>query len=307
MENNNQEKFNESIYNEEINIKEIINVLKEYFPVQLTIIGVFVICSVLYSLIVSEKWTSSAIVVPVSSSSNIGQISSAQGGLSALAGININSKAPDTSLIVSSLKSRMFFETLIGFEGVLDNIMSFDSYDHETKKSSFSRKAGLKRSDLVDNTNLSFQKAHTRYLSMLAASSPPRSGMIYIDVSHGSPVFAKDFLELIIREFNSSARYKDVKESEEALEYLYQQLSIVQESAVQVSISQLIESELKKLTFANVRTNYAIDPIDVPYVPELRSFPKRKQMVLTATFIGFILSTIGVLGFFYFRKAVQKT
>ena len=307
MESNNQVNLNDSIQNEEIDIREIFSVLKKYFPAQLIIFSIFIFSSITYSLIVPEKWTSSAVVVPVSSSSGIGQIQSAQGGLSALAGININSKTPDASLIVSSLKSRLFFETLIGFDGVLDNIMIFESYDRETKQSTFKQKTGIRRSDLINNSDLSFHKAHTKYLSMLSATSPPRSGMIYLDVSHGSPIFAKDFLKLIIQEFNSSARQKDVKESEEALDYLYKQLRVVKESAVQLSISQLIESELKKLTFANVRTNYSIDPIDVPYVPELRSYPKRKQMVLTSAFIGFILSTIGILGFYYFRKAIQKT
>jgi hypothetical protein len=130
--------------------------------------------------------------------------------------------------------------------------------------------------------------------------------MIFISVSHGSPIFAKDFLELIIAEFNSSERKKDIRESEQALDYLYKQLAIVNDSAVQISISQLIESELKKLTFANVRVNYSIDPIDTPYIPELRSYPQRKRMVLTFTFIGFILSTIGVLSFYYFRKVLNK-
>lgn len=306
MENNNQENNNDSISNEEINVKEILSALRKYFPIQLSIIFIFAIFSIVYSLIVSEKWTSSAIVVPVSSSSGIGQISSAQGGLSALAGMNFSSKAPDTSLIVSSLKSRLFFESLIGFEGVLDNIMAFESFDNKTKKSTFSKKIGIKKDDLLNNTDLSFLKAHNNYLSMLSVTSPPRSGMIFISVSHGSPIFAKDFLDLIIAEFNTSERKKDIRESEQALDYLYKQLAVVKDSAVQISISQLIESELKKLTFANVRVNYSIDPIDTPYIPELRSYPQRKQMVLTFTFIGFILSTIGVLSFYYFRKVLNK-
>jgi LPS O-antigen subunit length determinant protein (WzzB/FepE family) len=305
MENNNQENSNDLNNFEEINIREILSVLKRYLPAQLIIISIFALSSIGYSLIVSEKWTSSAIVVPVSSSSGIGQISSAQGGLAALTGVNFSSKAPDASLIISSLKSRMFFESLIGYEGVLDHIMAFESFDHDKKSSSF-KKIGIERKDLIDNTPLSFQKAHMKYLSMLSATSPPRSGMIYMEVSHGSPIFARDFLELIIKEFNSAERKKDIQESEEALDYLYNQLGVVKDSAVQLSISQLIESELKKLTFANVRINYAIDPLDVPYVPELRSFPKRKQIVLTFTFIGFIISIIGVLGFYYFRKALNK-
>jgi LPS O-antigen subunit length determinant protein (WzzB/FepE family) len=306
MENNYQENRGDPNDYEEINIREILLVFKKYFPAQLIIVSIFVIASILYSLFVSEKWTSSAIVVPASSSSGIGQISSAQGGLSALAGINLNTKAPDTSVIVSSLKSRMFFESLISFDGVLDNIMAFESYDRNTKKSLF-KKTGIKRKDLKVNTALSFQKAHMKYLSIISITSPPRSGMIYMDVSHGSPTFARDFLNLIIKEFNASERKKDINESEEALDYLYNQLAIVKESAVQLSISQLIESELKKLTFANVRLNYAIDPIDLPYIPELRSYPKRKQIVLTFTFVGFILSIIGILGFYYSRKVFKKT
>ena len=129
--------------------------------------------------------------------------------------------------------------------------------------------------------------------------------MIYLNISHGSPIFAKEFLDIIIGEYNSVSRQKDIEQSQDALEYLYNQLDTVRDSSVQLSISQLIESELKKLTFANVRKNYAIDAIDKPFIPDLRSSPQRTRIVLIGALTGFLISIIGILGYYFFRKVIK--
>ena len=130
-------------------------------------------------------------------------------------------------------------------------------------------------------------------------------------MEHGSPVFARDFLKLVIREINEISRQRDLNQSSEALNYLYNQLDSVLQSDVQVAISQLIESQLKKQMLANVSTSYALRIIDSPYEAELRESPKRKNILIIGTLIGLLMSIFYVLTHHYivkyFRSDLQRS
>jgi LPS O-antigen subunit length determinant protein (WzzB/FepE family) len=137
---------------------------------------------------------------------------------------------------------------------------------------------------------------------MLSIEVDKLEGYVTMAIKHGSPVFAKDFLELIIQEVNNLSRTRDLNESKEALVYLYDQLDSVQQSDVQLAVTQLIETQLKKQMMANVKRNYILQPIDSPFIPELRSSPQRTKIVISWTLLGLILSIMFVIGRHYISK-----
>ena len=95
-------------------------------------------------------------------------------------------------------------------------------------------------------------------------------------------------------------------EAEASLEYLYDQLNEVTQSEVRLSVSQLIESQLRTKMIANIRDDYAIYPLDSPHLPEQRFSPQRTKIVLGGIILGLILSIIGVLGRHYLIKSLKK-
>ena len=54
-----------------------------------------------------------------------------------------------------------------------------------------------------------------------------------------------------------------------------------------------ISQQLRKLTLVSVKTHYLLEPIDAPFVPESKVSPKRAQICILITFLGFILSVVG--------------
>jgi LPS O-antigen subunit length determinant protein (WzzB/FepE family) len=76
----------------------------------------------------------------------------------------------------------------------------------------------------------------------------------------------------------------------------------VQQSDVQLAVTQLIETQLKKQMMANVKRNYILQPIDSPFIPELRSSPQRTKIVISWTLLGLILSIMFVIGRHYISK-----
>lgn len=287
-------------YPDEINLKEIAQAL---FQSKLTIIlfvVFFAIGSITYSLMSSEKWTSSALLLPVSAPSGGGSAS----GIASLAGVKLSKgSAGPSSKASATIRSRDFLKHLLSFQGVLKNIMAFKAYDPETKTSIFSDKmldpeTGNWNPDKKPTPN----QIYLAYQSMLEIKVDKLEGFVTISIRHGSPIFAKEFLELIITEINNLSRQRDLDESEESLVYLYNQLDSVQQSDVQLAVSQLIESQLKKQMMANVKSNYILQPIDSPFIPELRTSPQRTKIVISWTLIGFILSIIFIIFRHYSSK-----
>ena len=95
-------------------------------------------------------------------------------------------------------------------------------------------------------------------------------------------------------------------ESEDSLEYLYSELAKTKQIEIKNSINQLILSELRRQMFAEVRTNYLINPLDQPFLPELKSSPNRAKICISGTILGFFIGIlIALVRYFGFRDYSQ--
>ena len=262
----------------------------------------FAIIAIIFSLVASEKWSSSALLTPVSTSSAGG--SSSVGGLASLAGVSLGKGSKNSSSkAVATITSRDFLRHLMKFDGVLENLMAFESYDASSQKSIFVD--ALFNADTgkwVDDKKPTAYQAYEVYKGILSTRTSKTSGFVTITIDHGSPVYAKKFLDLIIQEVNNLSRQRDIDETNASLAYLYNELDSVQQSDVQIAVSQLIEEQLKKQMMAHVKTHYTLQPIDSPFVPELRAYPQRTKLVVSWTLLGFFLSLMFVLISEYTRK-----
>ena len=73
---------------------------------------------------------------------------------------------------------------------------------------------------------------------------------------------------------------------------MYKELEKTQDVDLRLSINQLIESQMKKKMLARVKTNYLLEPLDLPYVPEQRTSPRTAFIVLVGTTIGLVLGIL---------------
>ena len=297
---------NISKYNDEINLKELLGVLIENNKLIITIILIFSLGSIVYSLVAKEQWVSTTLLT---SASETGVTGSSKGGsLAAIAGINLSKDSTSpSSKAMATIKSRDFFSHLLTFDGVLESIMAFDKYDKESKQIIFDNEVydSVSKSWMSEARPSDLQ-AYVVYRGMLGISQEKITNFITITIEHGSPVFAADFLSLIIREVNELSRQRDLIESQESLDYLYTQLDTVIQSDVQLAVSQLIETQLKKQMMAKVKRNYILQPIDTPFIPELRSSPKRTQMVIIGTILGLVLSIMFVIIRYFLLKSYNN-
>jgi len=134
------------------------------------------------------------------------------------------------------------------------------------------------------------------------------SGFITLSIKHQSPFVARQWVELVVNEINGFYRQKDKLESERAVSYLNQKISVTSLSEVKYVLAQLLQEETKKLTLIEANQFYVFDYIDPPVVMEKKSEPRRSIIVIISSIFGGFLSIFIVLIRHYaFRKKFNKS
>ena len=301
-----------SEYHDEINIREILLALNDGKKLILYLTSIFIVGSIFLSLLLPKIWISDTLV-SLTAQESVSRGSSNSGALSSvasLAGISMGSSSggvDKAQLVLATINSRDFFRHLVSFEGVLPNLLATKGFDEATQTTIFNSKAYDEKNQEWVEGQPNFSDSMKAYKNTISTYYDPMGdGFIKISTKHRSPIFAHDFLTLIVREVNNLLRDKDLREADAALGYLYEQLDGVTQSDVRLSIATLIENQLRTQMFANIRQNYAIDPLDTPYVPELRSSPQRTKIVILGALLGLLISIVLVIGRYYINKNIKK-
>lgn len=302
-----------SSLDDEIDLKYLLRILWDGKKTILLITSVIAACSVLYALSLENYYRSESILV--AAESNDHSSLSQYAGLASLAGVSLPSSGSDSIVeVMEVIKSRDFVKHLITFEGVLPSLIAAKSYNPVTKELSFdpkiyddSSKTWTREPTEYYQSKPSYLEAHGAYTQgILSISQDKKTGLVKISIEHISPIFAKNFLTLIIDEANSLKRKKDIASSSEALSHLKKELSNTPLVEIKESINQLIKAQLETQTIAVINEEYSLATIEPPFVPEVKSKPNRAILCILITMFGGILSLVVVLMRHYFVGAENK-
>lgn len=301
-------KNNDSIFDDEIDLRELFNALWKDRKLIILITTIFAIGSVVYALSLTNYYKSESLLTTRSNTSTQGltQI----GSVAAMAGLSVQSTSDDkASQTIELIQSRMFVRHLLTFENILPSIMAVKSYNTGSKKLLFDEdiydpetKTWKIKSEDGQSVKPSYLKAHREYMqNIISISRDKLTGFIKIEVEHISPVFAKEFLDLIIREANEILRKKDMEESKQGLEYLASELTQTPFIEIKESINTLIEAQLEKQMMTQINKDYVLIRIEPPFIPDKKSRPVRSFICIVGTaFGGFLSLCIALIRHFYF-------
>ncbi len=296
-----------------IDLRELFNALWKDKKSIIIITLISAILSVVYSLQLVNQYKSESILM-VRSDSESSNLLSQYGGLASMAGINLPSGEDDkSSQAIKLIQSRRFVKHLLTFDNILPSIMAAKSFDPKSGKLLFSEslydsdtKTWTRKSKEEGREKPSYLETHEKIFkeSIVSISQDKKTGFISIDVEHISPIFAKEFLDLIIRESNALIRMSDLEESSKALEYLTAELSRTSFVKIQESINSLIEVQLEKQMLTQIHEDYVLTEIEPPFIPEDKSKPHRAVICIIGTLIGSFFSILYVLfrHYFYIEK-----
>ena len=286
---------------DEINVKEVFFALWSSKILIILMVAIFTVGSVIYSLSIPNKFTSSSLL-KMSDNNSQPSSNSSMDMIGSIAGLNLTAAGSSkSSLVIETIESRDFLKHLLTFDKVLPSIVAIQSYDKETGElifndSIYDQKNNTFTSD--PEKRPTFHKTYLTYNNMINVSTT-NTGYIYLSVTHLSPKFAYELLNLIISEVNSLSRARILQESKDSLNFLYNRLTETNEIEIRNSINQIIGSELRRQMLAEVKKNYLINPLDKPFFPEMKSTPNRARICILGTILGFFLSILVSLAKYY--------
>ena len=285
-----------------LDLLEILQVLyKKKIMIIMTALGFFC-AAVSYSLTLSNHYQTETILMVKDQSNRA--MSGGIGGLASMAGLTLgNGSSTKIDLAEHTIKSRFFLKHLLDTDStLLPKLMASKNFNSKTKKIIFDNKLydsqadkWLRKATPSRNSKPSYLEVHKRYLSMLTIVVDQMTGYISIKFEHVSPVFASDFLELIINEVNELLRKKDLKESADALNYLTTEVPKSSIISMREAMNELIEGQLETQMMAKIDGNYVLKTIEPPYIPEEKSKPIRSILALAGLLLGFVISSLYVL------------
>ncbi len=301
---------------DEIDLIELFTVIWRHKVFIALLTTLFTFSSVYYALTLKNYYKSEA-VLSVASDSGMNSALSNLGGLASLAGINLPKGKADKSVVaLETIKTRDFLRHLITIEDILPSIMASESYDIESKKIQFNEKIYNKTNaewvrEPTGNrgSKPSHLEAHKTYLNMVSVSQDKINNLIMISVEHLSPIFAKELLELIINETNEIIRSKDLQVSSDAIMFLNNEIPKATLITMKEAINRLLQSQLETQMLSKVSKEYVLKVIEPPFIPEVKSKPRRAIICIFGSLLGLICSIVFVLLRHYFLsdKGIQGT
>ena len=292
-------------FDDEIDLRELFYVLLEGKWIIFSVTSFISIIVLVYSLLLPNIYEAKAMLVPVNPSSGIAGALGSYSGLAGIAGISLPAGGDEgnSAKAIEKIRSLSFFENNILPNIHLPNLMAVKSWNSKTNILNFDDSIYDTNSNIwirdysypqqqIPSAQESFAVFKTEHLSL---SEDKTSGFITLSIKHQSPFIAKQWVELVINEVNAFYRQKDKLESEKAVNYLNQKISITGLSEIKQVIAQLLQEETKKLTLIEANQYYVFDYIDPPAVMEKKSEPRRALICILGAILGGMVSIFIVL------------
>ena len=269
-----------------------------------SITGIAAVASVLFALSLPNVYRAEALLAPNegSGASALSSLAAQYGGLASLAGINLSSGNNDkTAVGLAILQSQQFISDFVVRRELLVPLMAASGWNEDTGELEIddsvfdsSTNSWVRKPNKHGNIVPSGQEAFRQFREILSVNQDRRSGMVRIGVEHYSPAIAAQWVTWLVEDANRALMSQDVREAEQAIKYLREQVEITSLATLQSVFFKLIEEQTKTVLLAKVSDEYFLKTIDPAIAPEERARPNRAAIAIVGTFFGGVLSLVVV-------------
>jgi LPS O-antigen subunit length determinant protein (WzzB/FepE family) len=303
MENNNNTNILDR--DDEIDFKELFDILWNGKWLILSVTSFFSITAVIYSLALPNIYQSSAILNPVTAEGNASQALGGLGGMASLAGINLSTQSGDSNSVkaIKKLSTLSFFENNILPNIFLPNLLAVESWDPTSNNIAYrediyeeAKQSWVRDVEYPQAQTPSAQEAFAVFRSEhITVSTDKDTGFVVLSVKHQSPFIAKAWTDLIVKQLNNFFRTKDKSEAQAAVTFLSTQIAQTNFAEIKQVIAQLLQQKTQQLTLIEVSDFYVFEYLDPPAVMERKSEPRRSLICLLGAFLGGCFSILFVV------------
>jgi len=307
-----QEEQNSKHFDDEIDLRGLFYILSKGKKTVIYVTAFISTLAIILSLLLPNIYESRALLAPVNPANSISGALQSYSGLAGIAGISLptNSEENNSAKALKKLKSLSFYENNILTNIFLPDLMAVKSWDYKTNTLNYDSSIYDAKSKTwvrdysypkkpIPSAQESFEVFIEDHLSL---SEDRETGFITLSIQHQSPFIAKQWAELAVNQVDNFYRQKDKSESEKAVEYLREQISMTGLSEIKQVIAELLQEETQKLALVEANEYYVFEYIDPPAIMEEKYGPKRAMIVILGTLLGMMLGILLVLIKHFFIK-----
>lgn len=274
------------------------------------------IFSIYFALSLQNEYTSSAtFAINEDDSSSIASSINQYSSVASIAGINLSSNSSSKkSFISGTLRSREFYKELNKEPLLAANFLAASHYDHQTKKIIYKENIF----DANSNTWLrdpppgrlqkpSYLELYDEVSNLLFFSFDKDTGYLKLSFTSISPEFSRNFLDLVFVKLNQISKIQDEEKASSSIKYLSGVLENIEQTDIKRLVTKLLENNLQTLTLTNSNQYYLLEPIDPPFIPEVKSSPFRALLVISSTLMGLFFASILTLLMPAFKDFLSHT
>ena len=243
MTNQDQTNSNNSIEDDRIDLQELFSFLWEGRKIIVISTTICFLSSIFLALSLNHYYKSTATLSVIEAvSGGGGNI----GGFAQMAGISIQQMGIKGPRFINTIRSRAFLKHLISIdENILPALAAAENYDVESKKLVLNPEIydAANKKWLIPEPN--YLKYYPTYMRMLYTDYHDMRRIIDLELQHISPKFAKEFLDIVIREGDKMLRDFDMQVSIDSLEYLNVELAETKLLNIKSSLNQMILSQMQ--------------------------------------------------------------
>jgi uncharacterized protein involved in exopolysaccharide biosynthesis len=309
MENNVQ---SESPYDDEIDLRELFDILRDGSRKILAITTAFAFLSTIYALSIPNQYEAITLIAPAQSdNSDLTGALGKMGGLASLAGVSVSSESSESNNAQEIMQSWSFIEDFIAENNIAVEVYAAtgwvrgsnelqiddDLYDRATKKW------------LVENLNTgeigppTSWKLFKSFSQRLGVSEDIKSGLVTVSIEHYSPQIAKEWLDMYVEAINAHMQERQVERVTNNINYLQAQIEQTAITEMREVFYKIIEEQTKNKMLAEASPDYVFVTVSPSMVPEEKSQPRRSLICILGTLLGGMLSVLLVLILHYARKS----
>jgi LPS O-antigen subunit length determinant protein (WzzB/FepE family) len=299
------------IYDDEIDLKELIVTLWDGKLDIIRITGVSAVFSVILALLLPNIYHSTATLAPATMGEQgmLGSLAAQYGGLASLAGVNLpEGELSKKDLALEVVKSRKFIKEFVNSHKIKPQLMAVDYWDSETGEIVIDDGVyDIKTKKWLEDEEPLDIDVYERFEEVLILEDDQTTGVVRLGFKHESPTEAQKWASWLLVDLNNALRNKDISDAESAIEYLRDQVRATPLAELKKVFYDLIRSQTETIMLAQVREEYVFTIIDPPVVPDEENEPSRALICILITMLGGMVSVIYVLGRHYFQAEKQKT
>ena len=295
----------QQIYDDEIDLKELVLTLWEGRQTIATITGLAAIVSVIFALMLPNIYHSTATLAPASSGGQGGlaSLASRYGNLASIAGIDLpEGELSKKDLALEVVRSRKFARDFLKKHDLKPKLMALDYWDADTNTLVLDDDLyDVKTKKWLEDQEPLDVDVYGAFENALIVKEDSTTGMVELGFKSKSPTEAQRWTNWAIEDLNNAIRAKDIAEAESSIAFLREQVKSTPLAELRKVFYDLIQAQTETIMLAQVREEYVFATVDPAVVPDKKAEPRRSLICILITMLGGMVSVIFVLARHYMR------